>query len=408
MQIKLSGNSRRIAEHGFPFSLNFTVSARVHGRFTQEALAQALARLRLCHPLLASRIEANAAGDVYFTTENVPAIPLRIVERTHENDWVAEVECELPQPYDHRIGPLLRCIWLRSHDTEVSDLILVCDHLTADGRACIHALRDLLTLLANPGLTLEPQIPTHLGQLIPEAVLPHLEKVIAEALKNAPPPQPGGFRPRVSADPLRVLPFALSTEETATLMARCKAEKVTVQAALCAAFLAPFAEKHPEEPIRWVESPMDIRKRLSQSMEHVYGNYISLLFTQLDCSPSRSLWDIARDAARDLADTNDKRLFSVPLILMTVAKEPLPMPAVTINYDLSISNLGRLNIPAQYGSLQLESVYAPTFNASQAGHRVLGVSTFNGQLRATFTSCDPAAPGLLQRASQFLCEMIRA
>lgn len=405
MQVQLSGNSRGIAENGLPFSLNFTITARVRGVFTQTALEDALLKLRQRHPLLASRVEADAAGNVYFTTENVPAIPLRIVNRVDDDHWVQEVERELPIGYDHRVGPLLRCVWLRG--AEVSDLILVCDHLSADGRACVYAMRDLLTLLAHPEQPLETEAPTHLGKLIPESVLPYIKQIIAEAIQNAASMEQPHFDLVNDIPPLRVLPFSLSAEETAALVARARAENATVQAALCAAFLTPFAEQDPGNPTRTVETPMDIRHRLSEPIGDVYGNYISLLFTSVDCSPGRNLWDIARDVTRDLTDTEEKRLFSIPLILMTVAEEPLPMPAVRINYDISISNLGRLSLPAQYGNLILEAVYAPSFNASRPGHHVLGVNTYNGQLRATFISCNPAAPALLERSRQLLAAMIQ-
>jgi hypothetical protein len=52
------------------------------------------------------------------------------------------------------------------------------------------------------------------------------------------------------------------------------------------------------------------------------------------------------------------------------------------DYDLSLSNIGRLGIPVDYGSLRLESLYGPTFSA--VADRIVGVNTVGGQMRFTF------------------------
>lgn len=407
MENKLPDLARTFAEHGTPYSINFTFHGRVRGTWTETEMRNALARLGLRHPMLASRVGFNASNEPVITTEGVPPIPLRIIERIDDEHWMREVERELPIGYDHRVGPPFRCVWIRGN--EVSDLVLVCDHVTADGRAGVYALRDLLALLADPHLTLEPRLPILLSELVPDSIKPGLEKIIAEALKNGPPPseQNEPYVREVSPDPLQVQAFSLSAEETAALVTRCRAEGVTVHAALCAAFLMAYAEKDPDQPIRAVETPVDIRPRLSQPLDDVYGDYVSLVFTWVNCSAGRSLWDIARDAAQDLANITDERALLQPFFISWVSKEPVYIPEERVIYDLSISNLGRLNIPVAYGNLELEAVHGPTYYASHPGHRVLGVNTHNGQLRATFISSDSTSPGILKRALELLSSMLQ-
>jgi hypothetical protein len=404
MQFKLSGAEGPLLLSGPPFSLSFTVSGRVRGALTRPDLENALERLRRRHPFLAVRVVAGKDGEpACLTSEGVPPIPLRVVERMGDQDWAGEVEHEIPRPSDYRTGPPFRCVWLRG--AEVSDLVLVCDHLTADGRAGIYALRDLLSLLADPGLELEPLEPAPLRELLPPAMLSRITEIISTAALSA--PAGAAWRPEpVPAEPLRVLPFELNETETATLVARSRLEGATVQAALCAAFVLPFAERQPDVPVRRVESPVDIRGRLARPLGEVYADYISLVLLSLDCAPGRGAWEIARQARRILAEVTDEQLFTVPTLMMMVSDQPLTMPPIDFCYDLSISNLGRIDIPAQYGRLCLESIYAPTMNVSEAGHRILGVSTFAGRLRATFTSRDPQAPQLLQRARQVLAGML--
>jgi hypothetical protein len=402
MELKLSGAQSGLLHHPLPFSLNFAVSARVRGSFSETELQVALEKLRQRHPLLAVRIAPTEDG-ACLTTEGVPEIPLKIFQRRTDLDWVAQVEREIAIPSDHLTGPLFRCIWVRGKG--ISDLVLVCDHITADGYAAVFALRDLLTLISEPNISLDPCLPSSMKDLIPVKMQEHIQKIASDPSRaQAEFPMPaGGTEP---LNPLRVIPFEFDEDGTSTLVSACKTHQVTVQAALCAAFAVPFAERQPGSPVRMIESPMSIRGRLQNSVENIYGNYISLIYSKIDCTPGHSLWEIAHQAGQSLVSFTEEQLFSIPILMMGVLDQPLSGPVVHFDYDLSISNLGRIDIPANYGELSLESVYGPTMNISMPQHRILGVNTFAGRMRCTFTSRDPRAQGLVQRAREILAEMI--
>jgi hypothetical protein len=404
MQFNLSGAQSTLLVSAPPFSLNFTVSARLRGTFSRDSLQSALQRLRYRHPLTAVRIAPGTNGSpACFTTDDVSPIPLRVIECKGDQDWVREVEREIAQPSNYATGPLLRCVWLRGE--EVSDLLLVCDHITADGLAAIYALRDLLELIVDPNLILEPLLPPRLADLVPPAMRKRIDETVS-ADADAPPTGFPSHPEETTDNPLRVLPFALDEAETSALVSHCRRESVTVQAALCAAWAMTFAQRQPDTPVRCLETPINIRGRLLRPLEEVYGNYISLVYSSVDCSPGLTPWDIARQVGRSLAAATDEQLFTVPLILMAVADQPLRIPIVHFDYDLSISNLGRVDIPAQYGQLCIESIYGPTMNVSHPGHRILGVTTFGGRMCCTFTSRDPQAQQILQQAREITTEMV--
>jgi hypothetical protein len=389
---------------GMPFSINFTITARLRGSITLDEIQDALARLGRRHPLLASYVIAGDDGAAYFSDQGVPPIPVKVIEGTAGDDWVRVLEEEVAIPFDYRTGPPFRLVWLPGDD--VSDLILICDHLTADGRAGIYALRDLLALLADPTLILDPVLPSMMADLIPPAIIEKIKAMVATDPAARRPSAEGWHDSPV--EPKRVIPFSLTEAEITKLVSCCRTEGVTVQAALCAAFLKPFAEQQPSTPVRQVEIPVDIRDRLTQPVGESYGVFISMVVLDLDCSPERDLWDIARDARAGLtAAMANEQFFYAPTVIITIAgKLPAGMEWGA-GFDISISNLGRVNLPAQYGPLTLESIYAPTFNVSKSDHRVLGVTTFNGRMYCTFTSCDPAAPQLVARARKLLAEMMQ-
>jgi len=386
---------------GLPISLNFAVSARIRGGFTRERLEAALAGLGRRHPLLAVRAARRADGTAYFTDEDVPPIPLRVVEAAVDDDWIGEVEREIQRPSNYLTEPQIRCIWLRGRET--SDVVLVCDHLLADGRAAVVALRDLLELLAVPTRAIEPLIAPPIHELVPPAVV---RQIVADAARRdaigpdepeapAPPTGRGG--------PARIRPFALTADETAALVRRCRAEGVTVQAALCAAFLTPFAERQPDRPVRRAEIPVDLRSRLIRPVGDAYASMVGLTIVDVDCAPG-NLWDAARSAAAALAGMRAADMFAVPPVTIPLTGKML-RPPWDIHYDLSISNLGRIDIPAEYGELRLESIFGPVFPATGPDHLILGVSTFGGRMRCTYSSRRPDAGELMARGRELLGTM---
>jgi hypothetical protein len=407
MQFKLSGAHGGLANFVTDFSLNFTTTGHVRGTFSLESLQNALERMRQRHPLLATRITpATETSPACLTTEGVPAIPLRVVERHSDEDWLREVEREIVIPTKYAIGPMLRCVWVRGAD--VSDIVLVCDHLAGDGLAGVYALRTLLEFLADPTLEMEPLVPPSLIDVLPPDMLTLMRNVLAsikpsQEMPSGPPPRP------VTHHPLHILPFELNEAETSTLLERCRAEGTTVQAALCTAFSLQFAIQHPEQPIRKIESPMNLRPRLIPNSGEVYGNYISLLNTDIDCTPGLThAWEIARQVRQNLQNVTDAEIFSIPILLLAVADRPPAGPIVDVNYDLSLSNLGRVIIPTDYGPLHLEAIHAPTMAPASPNHRILGVTTFNGSLRCTFASYDPDAPNILRRTHEIITSMLTA
>jgi hypothetical protein len=388
---------------GLPFGLSFTVCARVRGPISAEGLRRALDRLVRRHPLLAVRLAPTQdSSGACLTTEDIPPIPFRTTARTSDLDWVREVEREIDQAFDYHAGPLCRCVWLR--DAEESDLLIVFDHLVVDGRASMIALRDLMRLLADPGWEPETLVPPLMRELIPDAMR---VKILETAARFAGAPQaaPAAQLPGYPAGPMHTLPMEWDKTETAALVAACRARLLTVQSALCAAFAIPFAEREPDATVRFLECPVDLRSRLAPPPGEAVGNYISLAVIRLECTPGLPPWEIAGQAGRALASITGEQLFTDPLVMMAVAEHPISRPPVDVRYDLSISNVGRVDIPETYGPYRLLSIYGPTMGVYLAGHRILAVATFGDRLRCTFTTRDPEAGRLAARAKEIITGM---
>lgn len=116
----------------------------------------------------------------------------------------------------------------------------------------------------------------------------------------------------------------------------------------------------------------------------------------VDCAPERDFWEVAREIKQSFEHySGDKRVFSSILENVILMDELVSVITPTIvarsftgiEYDLSISNLGRLDFPIQYGSLQLEALYGPTIGCNPE-EVVLGVITIGDKMHFTMAFTD--------------------
>ncbi|MGZ4384415.1 MAG: phthiocerol/phthiodiolone dimycocerosyl transferase family protein [Gaiellaceae bacterium] len=390
-------------------SPNFALAAQLSGTFSDDELERALERARGRHPRLVTRIAAGGDGEPYRTSEGVPAFPLRVLADCGEEDWIDAVKAELLDPFPRQSGPFARFVLLRRGDE--ADLVVVCDHGSCDGMSGAFLLRDVLSLLGDPRLALPPlAYPADVLDQLPASVARsrwvRCRARAAAALflarsrigRRRHPHGSGASGAPAGEDPAEtrvcLLPAALSAERTTALTERCRAESVTVHAALCAAWLTAYASTLPEAAprIRKVSSPISIRDRLAEPAGETAGMFLSGTESRVDCAPERPFWEVARDLAAQLVrGRSDQRLFFGPLVLRAllprlrsreIRQALLRFILGPVDYDFSITNLGRLDLPTEYGSIRLGSVRGPLVNASPL-ERTVGICTLDGRMSMT-------------------------
>ena len=75
-------------------------------------------------------------------------IPIEVVPRKTENDWI-KIHAEGSKiPYDFETRPAIRFILVQS--TDVSELIILCHHIICDGMSLAYLARDLMVHLGDP------------------------------------------------------------------------------------------------------------------------------------------------------------------------------------------------------------------------------------------------------------------
>jgi len=211
-----------------------------------------------------------------------------------------------------------------------------------------------------------------------------------------------------------ILTQTLTALQTAGLVQRSKAERTSVHAAVCTAWLRAFAKTLPATAprIRSVSSPVSLRERLSQPVPETSGMFMSTLETRLDCQPGRDFWDMAREFYASLKrDAEGVELFKMPMMfgafMQSFSKTELAEVAALffrrqVTYDFSVTNLGRLDFPSQVGALRIESFHN-LVNSSEL-ERTVGVNTFEG--RMTFIFMFRESKMTLQEGEQLMAQAI--
>ncbi len=388
-----------------PFSI-VTLVARIRGDVTEEMLTQAVSKARKRHFALQARIKVDEHGDPWFTTEDVGEIPIDVVHRESADDWVELAQQKGQIPCDFERQPAIRFLLVQS--PEISELVILCHHIICDGLSLAYLARDILQYMGDPNgeVVLLPTPAPITRENTPGGA--SLNKIVQFFIRR--------MNKQWEADQIRfdqqdyeslsraywgnyqhtMIPVELNEEETSKLVKRCKAEQVTVNSALAAAFIGAQVLVIGEEScFSKVAVAANLRERLTPPVGEGMGFYAGLASPKFKYDPKQPFWDNARRFHVLIQPYyTDKHLFNDftawwyldPAILEainfkklgglvspdSVCYEKLSTFAQREDVVLSIlkrdqmeslekrylgtavTNLTRLNFPKEYGMLKLE------------------------------------------------------
>lgn len=235
---------------------NVVYFVRLEGTLSLDRLRSALSRVQGKHPALRALIREERDG-LYYEENTAPEIPLRIVSRVSEDDYRGECQAELNTVFAFD-QPLLRLVWLQSE--RESDLLLTTSHRICDGMSIFILVEEILRSLHSD-----------------EELIPYNTLTLQDMIGGYRPPSPRAFQRKVSLmnAALGLIPSSRRTPENrehhlewksdaallAALKRRCKAEGVSVHAALIVTLeRSLFAVLGKEKLPKWIDNPMDIRR----------------------------------------------------------------------------------------------------------------------------------------------------
>ncbi len=405
--------------------------ARVKGLISEEDLRISLDKVRQQHPLLGVRIYLDENNDAWYTTENVPENQLRIVERTSESDWNRELSKEYGIRFELGTGPLVRFVLLQSE--EISEIIIVCHHVICDGTSLTILARDILMYLGDANRDVqemqEPPLATsenfqseiNLGKAMQFAIkkmnsIWGKDKVVFDDED-----EDNLFKAFLDAYTFKIITVELNENETSLFVEKCRQNEVTVNSALNMAFLA--AHSSILSPFKGgkqnVMVPVNTRNRYKKPVGENFGLYVAGFQFKITNNPKKNFWENAKMFDKGLKDNlNIDKIFKFAALTELIDPSLVDarnfsffgkkVPSDYSRYEkihafstneknivnkrakkqipklpgLAITNLGQMDYPTKYGSLELDRFIFIT-SATPFIELVIPVVTVAGKL--TFT-----------------------
>ncbi|MEL6319227.1 MAG: hypothetical protein AAFQ57_01060, partial [Cyanobacteria bacterium J06626_14] len=335
-------------------------------------------------------------------------------------DWIQVTTEELKRAFSTQTGPLIRFLLLES--PEVSDLIITAHHSICDGRSLVYLIRDIMVYLSNPEQDVETSqvMPVAAEDCLPSsASSSFLYKLIVKRINKKWMRKGISFNEDDYKDlhqtfwqknKASILTWELTESQTSALVSRCHQEQVTINSALYTAFLA--AQNHiqgdSQAYLQNMMVPVDFRSRLTQPVGEAIGFYASGVILKQKYNPKKSFWDMARIIDKKIKQRlTNKNIFQVqrlnllsPSLMdgLVFAKQGKLNDKMALNLlkkkgldklfaGIIISNLGKLDIPVDYGNLHLEAVWGAAVYSDSA-EKILEVVTVGGKMYLTLTFGD--------------------
>ena len=416
-----------------PFSI-VTMVARIKGNVTEEMLKNAVVKAQQRHTLLRVRIKDDHEHIQWFTSEDVQDIPIETVPRKSENDWI-KIHAEASKiHYEFETRPAIRFVLVQSVD--ISELIILCHHMICDGMSLAYLARDLMIHLGDPAREVEvlpAPVAIDLDNLPSDVSQSGLVKTVINRMNQKWAEETVFF----DDEDYKILTqtywdnfnhaffsIELSEAETSALVSRCREKNITVNSALTAAFAGAQSFVEGDKPYHAALAVgVSLRDRLPTPAGEGMGYYAGAVELKFKYNHKRSFWENARKFHKKIQPKYTNKvlfkdilnwLYLEPTILEAMnfkklgglvppdstryqklsafsKKEDVVLKLLqrdkiesleTKHWGVAVTNLGRLDFPKTYGTLELDRLMMQPGGAVPLTNvnLVLGGVTCSGKL----------------------------
>ncbi|ROI06584.1 hypothetical protein EGI16_01360 [Chryseobacterium sp. G0240] len=378
--------------------VNCIFAAKIKGELPEQNFKTALEKIQQKHALLRVVIDSKTEKYPFFKEEkDIAPIPLRIVERKTEEDWLTESQKEWKILFEEEKIPLARVVWVRGQN--VSEVFWAIPHCISDGTTGVTLMKELLQLLDDPTLELEPyEAFTSVDEFLPSNFNIKTNKFKANLYLMFARffflLQPKSKKRNLGKD--YVLHQKLDPETTAQITERCKANGVSVHALLCTAFMQAFQEIKGKDAKGKVISPVDVRHFIPEiKQDHLFA-----FAPTVDLAIKKGSSDLLNNAKQIKEDLVQKigKMEARELLWMGEQMHPIVDRMISMlkssngGHDVTLSNMGRINIPSEYKNFKVDTIFSPTVAFPWLNSNTLTTSTYNHQMDFIFLSNEDFLP----------------
>ncbi|MCW2262827.1 MULTISPECIES: condensation domain-containing protein [Sphingobacterium] len=393
--------------------LNAVFTAKIKGELSEAQIHTALVKIQKKHALLRATIDnSNEKQPLFVEQKNIDSIPLRIIERKTDQDWLTESEKEWYRLFVEKNKPLAQLVWLKSDC--VSEILWVMPHCICDGTTIANLMREFLCLLDDPSLSLETYKPYQsIHEFLPVEYSSKNKKFKSEfylglarlffLIKRC--------SKKKASDANYALHWKLDLQTTNQIIKKCKTNGISVHTFICAVFMQAFQQIQGKSAKGKVISPVDIRHFIPEIKEdHVFAFAPTVELTLKSGSLLENAKRIKQDLLHKINKMNVRELLWVGEQMHPIVQKMIAiLRSAPGGHDITLSNMGKLNIPDNFKNFELETLYSPTVAFPWLNPNTLVISTFKNQMdfilmsNADFLTKDQAI-AIKDQATQLLNE----
>ncbi|KFF19235.1 condensation domain-containing protein [Chryseobacterium sp. JM1] len=378
--------------------VNCVFTAKIKGNIPEENFKAALEKIQQKHPLLRTRIDNSSEKYPFFIeVKDIEPIPLRIVERKTDEDWLKESEKEWFRLFKDDKKPLAQLVWIKGN--EVSEILWVLPHCICDGTSLVTMMKELLGLLDDPSFEMNPyDVFNSVNDFLPVDFNTKKQKRKARFFLM----MGRLFFLMQRKSKIRnlgsnyVVHWKLNSATTAQITEKSKAHGVSVHALLCSSFMQAFQDVQGKQAKGKVISPVDVRHfipEIRQDQVFAFAPTVELSLKK----GNTDLLSNARQIKKDLVEKIEK-MEARELLWMGEQMHPVVERMVSMmksskgGHDVTLSNMGKINIPSDYKNFKVETIISPTVAFPWLNSNTLVTTTYNQQMDFTLMSNEHFLP----------------
>lgn len=393
----LFGERMLLGDGTEPF--NAVIPFRLRGTFKEEQIQHALGQIQAKHPWLRALITYNDQNIPWFEVpEPSLPVPVRLVPRKGEDDWQEESKKEWHTIFNYGELPLIRFVWIRGE--EVSDMLFVFHHCLCDGGSAMAFLYEFLQVLDHPAADIGIEQPIlGIQDVVPEAILNNrrqklkarfIGRLAATAIKCIPV-----GKKAVGRQNDYLIHWKLDEPTSRELISYCKSHKVTVNTFLSAAVLQAFRKVRGKSAFNKVSCPVDIRRFAPQIKDdHIFAFGLMIVVSAHEKISFPDNLRLMQEAVeRKTAKLNPY----ITMMVMESGHDALNnftklLKQGKSSNDCMFSNLGRIQIPHEYKSFTVDTIFSPSVIGPLGNTTTLVTSTFRGEMDFSFVGSEGYLP----------------
>ncbi|MHA1995785.1 MAG: condensation domain-containing protein [Candidatus Hodarchaeales archaeon] len=302
-----------------------TMVARIKGNITETMITNAVSKVQQRHLPLRVRIQEDADHNPWFTMDGVKEIPITIIPRKADRQWIEVLKEERKIPFEFEERPPVRFILIQSQ--AVSELLIVCHHIICDGMSLAYLARDMMSHLGDPTKEVEilpDPVPMDKDNLPQDVSINRIVKYFVNRMGKKWLKNPTFFD-QEDYENLneaywtnfnhQMISVELSEAQTSALVDRCRKEGVTVNTALAAAFTgAQYLIQGDKSNHSSMIIAGDLRKRLPKPAGEAMGYFAGGISLKYKYNRKISFWENGRKLHQKLKPLyTNKNLFKEPL-----------------------------------------------------------------------------------------------